>query len=555
MIELFNLYMNNYYKKNKLFVLSFIFITVLYIIFESVIVPYFIGNLINNIDKPRFYLNIIIFLYIIIYIFNHFKSKLESKLIPDILTFPRTVFFSSLIDKYSENFKSLKMGSTISRINLVTYIFRECFLHFIIDVLPHIIIIISLMILFLYLNFNIGLIILFGIILFSTTILLFKNDLYNKIKYICNYYYKIDNELNDIFSSLMNTYLNNNEVKEKERIQNVHNIYNVRLKEVHTMLNYMNDILYFITIILSFIIIYFICNSEDKKENKIIKIILLIYLINSFIYLTKIIPPWLYKYNVAIESNNYIKYILDINQRNLKDEILSGSIELKNLSFGYKKNNIILKNINLIIKDKEKIAIIGRSGSGKSSLSKLLLKFYRYDGEIFIDNKNIKKVNTKYLRNKLLYANQRTTLYDISVMDNIKYGNNVESEYVLKLLTDYNLLEVFSGLKDGIYNDSGVQGNQLSGGMQKLVIILRTILKSDEGESLIIIFDEPLAGLDEITRKKVIKLINDKCFDKTLIIITHDKEILPYMNRIIDLTEINNTNIKKKSRIKNLKKK
>ena len=553
MIELFNLYMNNYYKKNKLFILSFISITVIYVMLESVIMPYFFGKLINNINSPMFYLQCIVFLYIIIYIFNHFKQKLESNLIPDLLTNPRTLFFSSLIDKYSENFKLLKMGSTISRINLVSYVFRECILHFIVDILPHIIIIISLSLVFLYLNINIGLFILFALTLFLITVLILKNNIYNKIKYITNYYYKIDNELNDIFSSLMNTYLNNNEVKEKERIKNLQNIYNVGIKEIHIQQNFMNNILYLITIILSILSLYFICMKGDNKEDKIIKIILLIYLINSFIHLTKIIPMWLYQYSIAIESNNYIKYILNINQNNSEKEILYGNIELKNLNFGYKKNNIILKNINLIIKNKEKVAIIGRSGSGKSSLSKLLLKFHKYDGEIYIDNKNIKQINTKYLRNKLLYANQKTILYDISVMDNIKYGNNTESEYILKLLTDYELLEIFSGIKDGIYGNAGVQGNELSGGMQKLVIILRTILKSEEANSLIIIFDEPLAGLDSSTRKKVIKLINDKCYDKTLIIITHDKEILPYMNRIIDLSEINNIGDKKVKKI--LKKK
>ena len=129
-------------------------------------------------------------------------------------------------------------------------------------------------------------------------------------------------------------------------------------------------------------------------------------------------------------------------------------------------------------------------------------------------------------------------LYDISVIDNIKYGNNTETDYIMKLLTSYQLLELFNGLKDGIYSDSGVQGNELSGGMQKVVILLRTILKAEENNSYIIIFDEPLAGLDEKTRKKVIKLINDKCTGKTLIIITHDKEILPFMNRVIDLSEI-----------------
>ena len=214
---------------------------------------------------------------------------------------------------------------------------------------------------------------------------------------------------------------------------------------------------------------------------------------------------------------------------------------------------MILKNVNLKIDDKEKIAIIGRSGSGKSTLSKVLLKFYKYQGTILIDDKNIQKINTKYLRSKIVYANQKTILYDISVMDNIKYGNNSDSENILKLLNDYQLLEVFSGLKNGIYSDSGVQGNELSGGMQKVVILLRTILKAKDSKSLIIILDEPLAGLDSKTRQKVIKLINNECLGLTLIIITHDKEILPYMDRIIDLSEINNK-LTKPEKIRNIKK-
>ena len=146
------------------------------------------------------------------------------------------------------------------------------------------------------------------------------------------------------------------------------------------------------------------------------------------------------------------------------------------------------------------------------------------------------------MRKKVVYANQKTILYDISVIDNIKYGNNTDTENIIKLLNDYKLLELFSGLKDGINSDSGVQGNELSGGMQKIVILLRAIFKAEENKSNILIFDEPLAGLDEKTRKKIIKLIQDKCSNMTLIIITHDKEILPFMDRVIDLSEINKNN-------------
>jgi ATP-binding cassette, subfamily B, bacterial len=546
MIEIFNLYMNNYYKKNKFIIIFFIIISFIYILFESVIAPYNIGKLINNIDKPMNYLYILIGIYIFTYILFYLKKKYETKIIPNLQTYSRSNLFSAIIDKYSENYKSLKMGSTISKINALTLFFKDTIVYFIIMILPNIIILLLISLLFLYKHRNIGLILIFSIIIFMIAVLLLKNKLYDLKRKAENYYFNhIDNNLVDIYSSLMNTYLNNNETKEKDRIHNNQNIYNVYLKDISYAESNLSYILYFISLITIVIVIYYIINKVKENNNKVLYIILIIYFTNSYFILSKNLPWFLKLYSILISSKNYVKDILNIKYDDYKQEIKSGKLELKNLTFGYKNNNIILDNLNLLINNKEKIAILGRSGSGKSSLSKLILKFHKYDGNIYIDDINIKTINTQYLRKKVLYANQKTMLYDISIIDNIKYGNNSETEDIIKLLTDYQLLELFNGLKDGINSDSGVQGNNLSGGMQKVVILLRTILKSDENNSYIVIFDEPLAGLDEKTRKKVIKLINDKCTGKTLIVITHDKEILPYMDRIIDLSEINKKNIKK----------
>lgn len=551
MIEIFNLYMNNYYEKYKLFLNTFVIVTILYIILESVTIPVLIGNLITNINNPKKYLYYILFVYTLILVLYYIKKRFESKLFPDLLTYSRTLFFSNLIDKYSENYKSLKMGSNVSRINLITYIFREYTTYLVDSIIPFSLISLFISLTLIFINYNLGLITLLSLIIFYIIIFMFIDTMFKKIKYISDSYYKMDNDYIDIFSSLMNTYLNNNEVKEKEKIQNSQNIYNLSLNDYQILNTKLCISLYFIVILTSFIsILYITIYSKDK--NKVIIIILLIYFINSLLILSKNIPQTLNQYAIIKESNGYVKNLLNIHTNNLQKEIKSGKIELKNLSFGYKKNHIILKNINLIIKDKDKVAIIGRSGSGKSTLSKILLKFYKYQGEILIDDKNIKDINTKYLRTKILYGNQKTILYDMTVIDNIKYGNNSQSEYILKLLNDYELLDIFSGLKNGIYSESGVQGNELSGGMQKIVILLRTILKSEDSKSFIVILDEPLAGLDSKTRKKVIKLINDKFNDKTLVIITHDKEILPHMNRIIDLSEINNT-VNKSKKIRNLK--
>ena len=540
MIEIFKLYMNNYYEKNKSTIIFFVIISLLFILFKSVLVPYNIGKIINNIDKPMNYLYILIGIYIIIYVLFYFKKKYESKIIPSLQTYSRSNLFSALIDKYSENYKSLKMGSTISKINSLTLFFKDFIINFIMMIFPNLIILLLLSIVILFQNTNLGLILFLSIILFIIIILLFKKSIFELKNKAENYYFNVtDNNLVDVYSSLMNTYLNNNETKEKDRIHNDQNIYNIYLTNISTEEGKLSCILYLISLLTIVICLFYIIHMKTNNQNKVLIIILLIYFINSLILLSKYIPFFLKVYSVLLNSKKYIKNILNnYNDENKKD-ILSGSLELKNITFGYKQNNIILNKLNLVIKDKEKVALLGRSGSGKSTLSKLILKFYKYDGQIYIDNQDIKNINAKYLRKKVVYANQKTILYDISVIDNIKYGNNAETDSIMKILNSYQLLELFNGLKDGIHSDSGVQGNELSGGMQKVVILLRSILKAEENNSYIIIFDEPLSGLDEKTRKKVIKLMNDKCTGKTLIIITHDKEILPFMDRVIDLSEIN----------------
>ena len=123
--------------------------------------------------------------------------------------------------------------------------------------------------------------------------------------------------------------------------------------------------------------------------------------------------------------------------------------------------------------------------------------------------------------------------YDFVIYGASGFTGKLVLEYVLE---KYQLDIVYNGLNEGLETNTGVNGGNLSLGMQKVTILLRGILKKCK----VLIFDEPLAGLDASTRQKVIRLITEYCSDKTLIVITHDKEILPYMNRIINLNEVNN---------------
>ena len=204
---------------------------------------------------------------------------------------------------------------------------------------------------------------------------------------------------------------------------------------------------------------------------------------------------------------------------------------------------------------------MGKSGSGKSTLMKILIKFYKVDkGKVLIDNTNISNIDTKYLRDNITYINQNTQLFDNSIYYNILYGSNdlnltqspipspspsynlsnmvrikkSEKDKIDEILKKYDLYSIYNKLPNHLNTEAGPRGTNLSLGMQKVSIILRGILKS----SKIIIFDEPLAGLDQKTREKIIKLIINESKNKTLLIITHDKEIIPFMDRVVDINNL-----------------
>ena len=223
---------------------------------------------------------------------------------------------------------------------------------------------------------------------------------------------------------------------------------------------------------------------------------------------------------------------------NQKNTIKKGDIEFKNVKYRYDKSNneFLFDDLSLKIAGGKKIGLIGRSGSGKSTLMKMLIGLYKPEnGEIFIDGVNIHDMDFQYLRNNVNYVNQKTNLFDETVLYNMLYGNDHISENeLLEKLEQYKLLDVFSDLPDGVYANAGIHGGNLSGGMQKITLLMRGILKPGQ----IMILDEPLAGLDSDTRMKVMDMILAETKDKTLIVITHDKEILPSMDRVVDINKL-----------------
>ena len=205
---------------------------------------------------------------------------------------------------------------------------------------------------------------------------------------------------------------------------------------------------------------------------------------------------------------------------NFKEELLvkKGKIQIKNVNFAYENINV-LESLNITIPEGKKVAIVGLSGSGKSTIISLLLRFYNnYEGEIFIDNQDISKYSLKSLRDNFSLVSQETILFNQSIKTNIEYGNlKANTAEILNAAEEAGVNEFANSFPNKLDTIVGESGVKLSGGQRQRIAIARAILKN----APILLFDEATSALDNLTEQKIQNSINKLMKNKTSVIIAH----------------------------------
>ena len=199
--------------------------------------------------------------------------------------------------------------------------------------------------------------------------------------------------------------------------------------------------------------------------------------------------------------------------------VSNGRIEFKNIMFGYEKDRLILKDFNLIVGAGQNIAIVGTSGSGKSTIGRLLFRFYDIEqGELYIDGLNIKNVTQSSLHAAIGIVPQDTVLFNDTIYYNIAYGDpNASQEDVINAAKAAEIHQFVSDLPDGYNTTVGERGLKLSGGEKQRVGIARTLLKNPP----ILLLDEATSSLDTETENSIQKSLNQLLEGRTVLTIAH----------------------------------
>ena len=556
----------NYVKNNKKTIMSYIIVVFLTFPVESVALPQMYSKLFESIrikgQLPGIFENIIenirrvsstgiiwyiIFTWCFVVFFYNVKNKYEAKISPEYLSFVRQKIFSKTLINHSTNFSELRVGEHITRILDVSRNMRDILNFILTDIFPLLVAIVFIIGYFLYVNHKIGCVMLIGILITMLTMYFMGNKCIEKSAEREKYYLQMSEKLSDSFGNLMNVYLNNETEKEIKKNDEIDLKHTESFKKQLILTKDMIAILSIISVLTFIVVLIMAYNILRNKQISgayfVSIVIILIYYLGYLIKVSNNIPWFLNRLGIVKNSELFLENILKTKvSKNKNNQITKGSIYFKNVSFKYPgSEDYILKNVSVNFEENNKIGIIGPSGSGKSTIMKLLLRMNKIQqGEILVDGINIDNININHLRKKIIYINQKTSLFNTSILENILYGNpQITEKDVIQIIQKYNLSTIYQELKKGIYEDAGVSGANLSLGMQKVTILLRGIFK----EGKIVIFDEPLAGLDSSTRMKVIKMIKGECKNKTVLIITHDKEIIPYCDKVLNITDIKNNRL------------
>lgn len=197
----------------------------------------------------------------------------------------------------------------------------------------------------------------------------------------------------------------------------------------------------------------------------------------------------------------------------------SGKIEFKNLTYSYNNKNNILKDISLTFEPNKMTAIVGKSGSGKTTILNLISKLYdSADGQIFLDDKDINTLTEDSIKSNIGEISQAPFIFNTTIKQNLLFAKpDATDDELIKVLKEAQIYEDILKMENGIDTEIGENGVKISGGQKQRLAIARLLLKNNK----VLVFDEATSALDNNSQQKIVDLLDSFKYNKTIIIVAH----------------------------------
>ena len=530
------------YKKEVFFALLALLITALMVLFFGKAIKYLIDF--GFAKRDQFSLNLVLMIFIfavgIMSIAGYYRSYLINSASEKVIADLRKKIYDHIIRVSAEFFEITKAGDVVSRLSVDTAILYNVLSNTISFLLRNLILFLGGMF-FLFFT-SVKLSIISFLLIFIATMPIFVLG-----RLIKNLSYQVQNSLSFVSSHI------------EESVNGIKTIqsYLCEDKEVRNFKNFVDDslkmalekiriksLMVAMVICLAFgsIAVVILIGSQDVLNNKMTSGELSSFLFYSIISATSLVAlsQIAGQLQSASASAERIFELLDIKspvkeKLDFEKFIETKDIDIKfsDISFSYpsRKDFDVLKNFNLEIKQGQKIAIVGSSGSGKSTILQLLLRFYDIDnGSISLNSQDIRNLSFADLRKNFSYISQDCFIFSGTILENIAYvDKSITAEIVERIIEENSALHFIKDLPLGVNSFVGEKGIKLSGGERQRIAIARAIIK----DSPILLLDEATSALDNQNEKYINQAMFNFARDKTIITVAHKLSSIIKAEKII----------------------
>jgi len=509
---------------------------------NEVLLPHLYGKLIDAIQHKKDFLKYFISLIVVLGIVQVGYSLgdwHDTYINPSFQSFTRQKMLNSIIDKYENSFQDISSGDVITKFVKAPWILMTWFKNVKDYLLPYSLVFICAAVYFLYYDLILGVTLIVTMVLIM--ILLITSPFKCKRQTLdqSKVYHELHEEIDDILINIISVYGSGQKDSELKRIYGMDQQYR------NAFFNTMKCILKFkvisIPIIIGFFSIFiFRCNalisSNKMKISNFVSLFMIItYMMGTLIWLVDIIRDIIFDWGMIKETEDLLEVNIKVPTPSSLvsyNDIPYEGIGLKNVSFTYDGTvEPTLINLTMHIARGEKIVLLGDIGSGKSTILKLMMRFYMpSEGDLYIDGQPYSSMTTYQIRRKIAYVPQNPILFNRTIYENIKYGNpDLTNMDIDQIMSDFNIHDEFSNLDNGLDSKIGKNGSKLSGGQRQLVWCLRVLLLNPD----YILMDEFTSAMDKKTKDLIIRILQVFMVDKTIIMITHDPYLLKFATRKI----------------------